>query len=182
MWLSLFSFPRFLSPFWLCYLVQNVWCSGWCEGLGYLVLWRFLAASVSPASTIFVFHSSSGGWNFHSLLGGSGFHILWPWMTAKGTAFALPPKARLHSGNVWVVPIASQKSCGCGRCKLTQHGDEIFSRLGIDVPNRKWIVLTSFSSKLSQVEVKAKPHKMTGKINNKQHYMWNIGPCVSFSF
>lgn len=125
------------------------------------------ACSVSSASTVFVFHSSSGGWNFHSLLGGSGFHSPWPWMAARGTAFSLIPKAKLHSGNVWVVPVASQKSCGCGRCELTQHGDEISSRLGIDVPNRKWIVLTSFSSKLWQVEIRAIPHKLAGKINSQ---------------
>lgn len=120
---------------------------GWHVGVGYSqLLWMLLPAHISSASTSFVFHSSSGGWNFHSLLGGSGCHSLWPWMTVRRIAFSLPPKAKLHSGNVWVVPIASQKACGCGRCKLTQHGDEISSRLGIDVPNREWIVLTWFSS------------------------------------
>lgn len=166
-WRSWFSL-LFFSPCWLCYSVQSAWFLGWHESLGYLqVLWRLLPALVSSASTIFVFHSSSGGWNFHSLLGGSGFHSLWPWMAARGTAFSLLPKAKLRSGNVWVVPVASQKSCGCGRCKLTQHGDEISSRLGIDVPNRKGIVLTLFSSKLWQVEVRAPPHKIAGKINSK---------------
>lgn len=144
-WLSLFSRLISFNPCWFCYSVQSTLFLCWHEGLGYLLLlWRLLPAHISSASAIFVFHSSSGGWNFHSLLGGSGCHSLWPWMTARGTAFSLPPKAKLHSGNVWAVPIASQKSCGCGRCKLTQHGDEISSRLGIDVPNRKWILLTSF--------------------------------------
>lgn len=167
-WLSLFSLFLLFGPCWLCHSVQSAWFLGWQEVLGDLqLLWRFLPALVSSASTVFVFHSSSGGWNFHSLLGGSGFHSPWPWMAARGTAFSLIPKAKLHSGNVWVVPVASQKSCGCGRCELTQHGDEISSRLGIDVPNRKWIVLTSFSSKLWQVEIRAIPHKLAGKINSQ---------------
>lgn len=179
--LSLFSLLMPFSPCWLCYSVQSALFLNWREGLGYLqFLWRLLPAHISSASTIFVFDSSSGGWNFHSLLGGSGFHSLWPWMTARGTAFSLSPKAKLHSGNVWVVPVACQKSCGHGRCKLTQHGDEISSRLGIDVPNRKWIVLPSFSSKLLwRVKIRAIPHKMAGKINSKEHYMYNIGPCMS---
>lgn len=135
---------------------------------------------VSSASTIFVFHSSSGGWNFHSLLGGCGFHSLWPRMTAWGTAFSLPPTVRLHRGNVWVVPVAAQKSRGCGRCEPAQHGDEISSREGIDVPSRKRVVPTSFS-KSWWVEIGATPHKMAGKVNSKQHSVWNIGPCMSFS-
>lgn len=167
-WLSLFSL-LFFSPWWLGYSVQSAWFLGWHERESriFAAPLETPASLVSSASTIFVFHSSSGGWNFHSLLGGSGFHSLWPWMAARGTAFSLLPKAKLRSRNVWAVPVASQKSCGCGRCKLTQHGDEISSRLGIDVPNRKWIVQTLFSSKLWQVEIRAVPHKIAGKINSE---------------
>ena len=104
------------------------------------------AAPVSAAHTSSGFHSSSGGWNFHSLLGGSGFHSLWTqWLLREQCLHSLLPKAKLHSGNVWVVPIASLKSCGCGRCKLTQHGDENSSRLGIDVPDRKWMYYWLYS-------------------------------------
>lgn len=99
------------GPCWHRYSVQSTPLLRWHEGLRYLqLLWRLLEAHSSSASTIFVFHSSSGGWNFHSLLGGSGCHSLWPWMTARGTTFSLPPQAKLHSGDVWCVPIASQKA------------------------------------------------------------------------
>lgn len=76
---------------------------------------RLLTALREPISA---FPSSSGGQDFHSLLGGSGCHSVWPWMAARGTAIVLPPQAKLHCGDVWAVPIASQKSCGCGRCGL----------------------------------------------------------------
>lgn len=141
------------------------------------------AAPVPQPAPTLAFHSSSGGWNFHSLLAGPGVHSLWPqWLLGEQCLHSLPPKAKFHSGNVWVVPIASLKSCGCDRCRLTQHGDENSSRLGIDVPDRKWICTDFISSKLSQVERRASPHKTAGGINSTPHYLWLVGPCVSFFF
>lgn len=93
-----------------------------------------------------------------------------------------PPKLSFTVEMCEVVPIASLKSCGCGRCKLTAWRWEFF-QIGNWCPRQKVNLYWLYSQmSSSQVERRASPHKMAGRINGTQHYLRNIGPCVSFSF